>query len=58
MENVIRKQLWYETNNERLSQESKEKINCKCGCEIVKGSLRIHLKSKKHLKSMDEQLTL
>ena len=37
---------WYEKNKEIM----KEKIICKCSCEIRKDELSRHLKSKKHIK--------
>ena len=57
-ENVIKKKIWYEENKERLSQESKKIIKCECGCEIVRGAFRLHLKTKKHLNLLNQQLAV
>lgn len=57
-ENIIRKKEWYENNKERISQNSKEIVKCECGYQIVKGALRIHLKTKKHINLLQQQLTV
>jgi hypothetical protein len=57
-ENIIRKKEWYENNKERTLQTSKEILKCECGCEIVRGALRVHLKTKKHLDLLNKQFTL
>jgi hypothetical protein len=40
------KKEYYETNKE------KNKIECECGCEVVKRYFKIHQTSKKHIKLM------
>lgn len=57
-ENTIRKTNWYNENKERLSKESKEIIKCECGCEVVKGSLKRHQQSTKHLNLLQQQLPI
>ena len=57
-ENVIRKKLWYETNKEKLLKESSEIIICACGCELAKGALLRHQKTKKHINLLQQQLTV
>jgi hypothetical protein len=39
-----------ENNRKIISEKQKEKITCKCGCEITKSNLSTHLKTKKHIK--------
>jgi hypothetical protein len=39
-----------ENNREILNEKRREKITCKCGCEITKSNLSTHLKTQKHIK--------
>ena len=40
----------YQKNKDRINEKNKEKITCECGCELTKGNLTRHRKSKQHLK--------
>jgi hypothetical protein len=40
-------------NREQLNEKKKEIITCECGCELTKGNLATHRKTKKHLKYLD-----
>jgi hypothetical protein len=43
-----RDKKYYEINKENILEKMKEKIKCDCGCEVSKGCLKRHQKSKKH----------
>ena len=48
---------WREKNKEKIKEwrkNNKEKIKCECGCEILKINLSKHLKTKKHIRIMNE----
>ena len=54
---VEQKKQYYIENQEKIKQyhiDNKEKINqkvtCECGCVILKRTMKIHCKSKKHIK--------
>ena len=38
----------YEKNKDTILSRKKEKVICTCGCEIGRGNLNEHKKSKKH----------
>jgi hypothetical protein len=40
------------TNIEKRKEKKRERINCECGCEIVKQNLNQHRTSKKHINLM------
>lgn len=42
---------WYEENKNKIL----EKIICECGCEVVKGQLFRHQRTKKHLKLIEDK---
>jgi hypothetical protein len=53
--NKEQKKLYYENNKEQKQEyykiyyeNNKEKIECDCGCTIIKSNLKQHLKTKKH----------
>lgn len=48
------KSEYREKNKEEISKQRSEKIICKCGCKIRKDGLSEHLKSKKHIKLMNQ----
>ena len=50
-----RQQKNYELNKDKINAKAKEKFICECGCEINKGSKYYHLKSKTHLKLMEDK---
>ena len=43
----------YRTNNKH---KIKEKITCECGCEVSRGNLSTHKKTKKHIKLVQNKL--
>ena len=43
------KKEYYETNKNTILEKLKEKITCKCGCEVVKHHKARHERTKKHL---------
>jgi hypothetical protein len=42
-----------EDNKEYIKEKKREKITCKCGCEVVKGTLKRHERNKKHINLMN-----
>ena len=50
------KKEWYENNKVKISEQRKEKITCLCGCEVVKGQLKRHQQTKKHLDLINSNL--
>lgn len=44
---------YYNKNKDRLLQNMKEKIQCKCGATICKVNMYRHLKTKKHLNNLN-----
>jgi hypothetical protein len=52
---IIKSKKYYDENKEQISQKSKEKIKCVCGFECVKVNLQRHIKTKKHLKLINEK---
>ena len=48
---------YHEKNKEKINEKKAEIITCECGCQIRRGGISKHQKSKKHLKLM-EQLKL
>lgn len=36
-------------NSEKINEKKREKVICECGCEIRKGDLKKHQKTKKHI---------
>jgi len=52
-----KKKIYYEDNKEIISKKIKEKVICDhCGCEITKVYLKKHQKSKKCLKSQEDNI--
>ena len=49
----VRNKKWYEENKEEKLAKDRVVITCECGCEIAKGGLSKHKKSKKHEKLME-----
>ncbi len=50
---------YYVKNRERLLRDRSEKITCRdCGKTITKGSLSGHLKTKYHLKRLEQSITI
>lgn len=45
----IEDKKYHENHKEIISERKKEKITCKCGCNITKGGLSQHIKTKKHI---------
>jgi hypothetical protein len=45
----IKKKQHYKDNKEQISINGKEIITCICGCQISRGGLSSHLKTKKHI---------
>jgi len=43
------KSEWYKQNKQRLLEKQSEIVQCECGCEIKKGHLTRHKKTKKHI---------
>ncbi len=48
-----RQKKYFDKNREIINEKQREKIICKCGCEICKNYLSRHLKSKKHLNYLE-----
>jgi hypothetical protein len=44
-----------ETNKEKVNQTKKEKIECECGCVVIRNHMARHKKTQKHKDLMDEQ---
>ena len=45
----------YRVNNkEKIKEKAKEKIKCVCGVEIVRSTIKRHVRTKKHLKLMEK----
>ena len=42
-----------EGNKEIITKKLKEKITCKCGCEVVKRTLKRHERNRKHINLMN-----
>jgi group I intron endonuclease len=47
-----------ETRKQYRENVCKQVYNCECGCEIHRHSLSAHLKTKKHLNLLNQQLTV
>jgi len=45
---ISRQSEYYSKNIDKINTYRKEIITCECGCEILRGSLHLHRKSKKH----------
>ena len=45
---------YYKINKQEINNKQNKKKICECGCEINKGNLSRHLKSKKHINLMDK----
>ena len=45
--------LYRENNSEKLKEKRKDKITCECGCILRKKSLPRHLKTKKHIETLN-----
>ena len=41
-----------EYNKEKITEKKREKINCECGCEVVKANLKQHQRTPKHIDLM------
>lgn len=51
---ILEQKREYEKKNKnRISAVKREKITCECGCEITRGEIARHRKSKKHLRLME-----
>jgi hypothetical protein len=48
---------YYAKNHERIKEYYKQKVVCSCGCQLNKGSLLKHLKTKKHLNGASNNIT-
>jgi len=48
------KDMIKERNKEKILQQTKERMTCECGCEILKHHITRHRRSKKHLKRLEE----
>jgi hypothetical protein len=48
----IRKKKYYENNKEEILEKQKEKIECECGCVVVKNKINRHRKTQTHLNLM------
>ena len=42
------KKVFYEANKDKISEHRKQRVVCECGCELSKGSLTGHRKTKFH----------
>ena len=52
-EEYIKRYNTYNKNNKDIiNEKAKEKVKCECGCEIRKGGLKEHMKTKKHIDLM------
>ena len=49
-----KKKEWYEINKEYVAEKAKEKYTCECGSIICKCTKARHIKSKKHLKYLEQ----
>jgi hypothetical protein len=49
---------WYIENADKILEKQSEKIICECGCEITRGNLNCHLKTKKHQELINLSLKL
>ncbi len=47
--NAAYNKTYKEVNRERIAEREKEKVKCECGCEVTKGKLTKHKRTKKHL---------
>ena len=47
------KQQYREDNKEKIQEYFKEKVTCKCGCNVVKNGLKRHERNKKHINLMN-----
>jgi hypothetical protein len=47
-------QEYKEDNREKTREYFKEKVTCKCGCEVNKNSLKRHERNKKHTDLMNK----
>lgn len=60
-ETILKNQKDYYNNNKQRIKEykkeyGKQKITCECGCELNRGSLYRHKKSKKHIRLLEAKL--
>ena len=53
-----RNSAYYEKHRDRLLKDRAIKIECACGKSITKGSLASHLKTKYHLKRVEQDETI
>jgi len=47
---------YYEKNKERIKENNKDKVLCKCGCEVTKPNFKRHQNSKKHIDLMKNKI--
>jgi len=50
-----KKREFYKNNLDKIKESLKEKIICKCGCEVNKHNSKRHEKTKKHIDLMNEK---
>ena len=46
-------QEYIENNKEQIKEKKREKITCKCGCNVLKYDLKKHERTKKHINLMN-----
>ena len=49
------KKEYYIRNINKIKEKNKEKINCQCGCAVIKYNLARHKRSKKHQEYLNQQ---
>jgi len=47
---------YYETKKNTKLENNREKIICKCGCNVVKNGLKRHERNKKHINLMNNDI--
>jgi len=50
-----KKKVYAENNKDKIKTRIREKITCECGCEIGRGSVARHRRSKKHIDLMNNK---
>lgn len=48
---------YYENNKEQIAKKRSEKVECECGCVVTRQNLRMHKKTPKHRKLMEQKTT-
>ena len=50
----VRNKKWYEENKEAKLAKMKERVICECGCEVRRGDISSHKKTKKHIDKINK----